>query len=174
MSETVMDATEADAGAGAGPADDPLLALHSLPGHLIRRCRQKSSFMFMECCADFDVTPIQYAVLKVVGSNPAIDQSELAARAALDASTTGQVVARLARRGLLFSRRQGQRRLATLTPAGRDLVARIGPAVTEAQVRTLQPLTQREQRQLLRLLSKMLGLTTPYHSAARPRHRQPW
>lgn len=132
--------------------------LYGKPGHLIRRCQQIAVALFMEECAGHDVTPIQYAVLSVLAARPGIDQSTLAGLAALDRSTIGDVVARLARRGLLrrapdpADRRS---RVLGLTPSGRRKLGAVESAVRRAQRRMLAPLDREERAVFLALLAKM-------------------
>jgi DNA-binding MarR family transcriptional regulator len=159
-----------DRGAPSAGAD-PLAEFHSIPGHLFRRCRNRSTAMFMDACRPHDITPDQYAVLKVVQLHPEVDQSEAGELTALDASTVGQVIARLRRRGLLATRRHGKRRLTSLTGEGEALLGALDPIVAAAQRRTLAPLTRREQQQLLRLMSKLIGASTRYYAAPRARRR---
>ena len=40
--------------------------LHAMPGHLIRRAQQIAVAIFMEECAEFDLTPVQYAALVAI------------------------------------------------------------------------------------------------------------
>jgi DNA-binding MarR family transcriptional regulator len=127
--------------------------------------------MFMDACRPYDITPDQYAVLKVVQIHPEIEQGDAGALTALDASTVGQVIARLRRRGYLATRRHGKRSLTTVTAAGAALLAALDPIVAGAQRRTLAPLTRREQQQLLRLMSKLLGVSTRYYAAPKTRRR---
>jgi len=150
---------------------DPLADFHSIPGHLFRRCRSRSTAMFMDACRPYDITPDQYAVLKVVQIHPDIEQGEAGELTALDASTVGQVIARLRKRGYLATRRHGKRRLTSITAAGNALLAELDPIVSAAQGRTLGHLTKREQRQLLRLMSKLVGASTRYYSAPKTRRR---
>ena len=165
-----FDDEEPGPGAPEGRASRDLLAgFHSIPGHLFRRCRNRSTAMFMDACRSYDITPDQYAVLKVVQIHPDSDQSETGAHAALDASTVGQVIARLRERGYVATRRAGKRSLTALTAEGRALVETLDPLVAVAQFRTLNPLTKREQQQLLRLMSKLVGASTTYHTPARSR-----
>jgi len=151
---------------------DVLVDFHSIPGHLFRRCRNRSTAMFIEVCRPYDITPDQYAVLKVVQIHPDIDQSETGAHAALDASTVGQVIARLRERGYLATRRDGKRSLTALTAAGAALLQALDPLVAAAQERTMSPLTQRERRQLLRLMSKVIGVSTHYYRAPGKKRRR--
>lgn len=135
--------------------------LYAKPGHLIRRSQQIAVAIFMEECADRDITPIQYAVLSVLAARPGIDQSTLAGLAALDRSTLGDVVARLARRGLLRRTPDPQdrrSRVLTLTPAGRRLLPEIEAAVRRAQRRMLAPLSADERKLFMALLAKLVDV----------------
>ena len=75
--------------------------LHSMPGHLIRRAQQIAVAIFMEECADFDLTPVQYAALVAIHENAGVDATRLSALIAFDRSTLGVVLERLEARKLL-------------------------------------------------------------------------
>jgi DNA-binding MarR family transcriptional regulator len=143
-----------------------------MPGYLIRRCKQISTGIFMEVCKDTGITPIQFAALSILRLQPGIDQTELGEVAGLDPSTVGDVIQRLARRGLLRRDEQGQRRICALTAAGSALVERITPLVAQAQQRILAPLTARERQQLLRLMSKLNNVSNRYYTAPAERRRR--
>ena len=49
--------------------------LWSRPGFLIRRLHQLHIAIFLEECGDYDVTPVQYAVLSVLYRGKALDQA---------------------------------------------------------------------------------------------------
>ena len=139
----------------------PLEDLYAKPGHLIRRSQQIAVAIFMEECAGRDITPIQYAALSVLAARPGIDQSTLAGLAALDRSTLGDVVARLARRGLLRRTPDPQdrrSRVLTLTPAGSRLLSDIEAPVRRAQRRMLAPLGAGERKLLMSLLAKLVDV----------------
>jgi DNA-binding MarR family transcriptional regulator len=140
--------------------DEELLALYQLPGHLIRRSKQKSTAAFMEAFAEFDVTPIQFAVLRVLQIRPGLDRAELCELVGLDNSTIGGVIARLKSRKLLSHCTEGRRQLITSTPAATSLLARMSKFMPEVQEAILHPLTARERQQLIRLLSKLVGVNT--------------
>jgi DNA-binding MarR family transcriptional regulator len=155
-----------------GP-DKEVLALYQLPGHLIRRSKQKSTAAFMEAFAEFDVTPIQYAVLRILQIRPGLDRTELCELVGIDNSTIGGVIARLRNRKLLSYRAEGRRHLITSTPAAKTLLVRMSRIMPEVQEAILYPLTARERQQLIRLLSKLVGLNTPHwrFPFIRPRRR---
>jgi DNA-binding MarR family transcriptional regulator len=134
-------------------ATPPFIA--SLPGHLVRRLQQIAVAAFYEQTADWDVTPIQFAALQTVSENPLIDQRTLAGAIALDASTTGGVVDRLEKRGLVRrSPAKEDRRVKQLraTARGMRLLATLRPYVQRAQERIIAPLTPRQAREFIHLM----------------------
>lgn len=154
--------------------DEPLLDFYGVPGHLIRVCKQKSSYFFALMCREHGITPIQYAVLKLLAMRPDIDQLELADLAALDSSTAGDVVLRLCQRGLLERRPEGRRQCLRLAPAGEALLEEVTPLVAASQEHVLAPLTKRERAQLLRLMSKMTGTRNRHHTPSRRAGARNW
>jgi DNA-binding MarR family transcriptional regulator len=157
------DSALAKAPGPVSPDADQLLTMYSMPGHLIRRAKQKTTLTFAPIVKRFNLTPIQYAVLKTTSICPAVDQAELGEIVGLDTSTTGQVVARLEQRGLVTRKAEGRRQRVEATPAAMDLLKELGPLLAEIQEEITSPLTLKERQQLLRLLSKMLGIANHHH-----------
>lgn len=132
---------------------------HAAPGHLIRRAQQIAVALFAEETAQFDVTPIQYALLAELGQYPSLDQVTLAAHIAVDVATLGQVALRLEERGLLVREADAEdrrRKRIVATAKGRALLAKINPQVVLAQERILSPLSKKEQSDFCRLLKKLV------------------
>lgn len=120
-----------------------LAGVHDKPGHLIRRCQQIAVALFLERCAEFALTPPQYALLRTVAAEPGIDQITLGGRAALDRSSTARLCAALEGRGLLARVPDPADRralLLSLTVAGAELLAAAEPAVMAVQEALLAPL----------------------------------
>ena len=87
------------AAAARRKADEELLMdLYDQPGHLIRRAQQIAVSMFHEVMGT-QVTPTQYAVLRMLQEAPGIDQLTLAGLVALDTSTTAEMCVRLEAKG---------------------------------------------------------------------------
>lgn len=129
------------------------------PGFAIRRLHQIAVGVFLQEAGEQGVTPVQYAALQVVGNQPGIDQRTLARSIALDTSTTGGVVDRLEARGWLERRLSPQDRRARqlfLTPAGERGLADAVPAMLRAQERILDPLTERQRNEFMRLLQLLV------------------
>lgn len=130
------------------------------PGHLIRRAHQVAVAIFMEETADYDVTPVQFAILNALIDDPGEDQVTLAGHVAFDAATFGSVIGRLESKG--WVRRVAdavdrRRKLLWITAEGEVAAAAMKRAVTKAQGRILGPLDADERRQLVGLLGKLVA-----------------
>lgn len=129
-----------------------------VPAHLIRRAHQRAAAIFMEEMLEFDVTPVQFAILMTLLERPRLDQVTLAQHVALDAATSGSVITRLEGRGWLereCDQRDRRRKLLWLTPEGERQalqMAQLGPQIQE---RLVAPLDAHERAELVRLLSKI-------------------
>ena len=129
------------------------------PGFLIRRLQQLSSSNFMNDLRDYELTPIQYTILRVLEQSPSIDQRTVATHAALDTSTTTDVLRRLAGRKLV-SRTPGptdkRTRIIRLTKAGQKLLDTVRPIVGKARRELLAPLSAAKQETLISLIVALL------------------
>jgi DNA-binding MarR family transcriptional regulator len=133
--------------------------LHRKPGHLIRRAQQIAVAIFIEECAAFDLTPVQYAAMVAIGELPGIDATRLSAQIAFDRSTLGNVLERLEARGFVerYPSPDDKRiKLLKLTPQGRAVIRRAEEAVCRTQERILAPLNARDRRVLLELLAQLV------------------
>jgi DNA-binding MarR family transcriptional regulator len=130
------------------------------PGHLIRRAHQVSVAIFMEETADFEVTPVQYAILNALLQDPGEDQVTLARKVAFDAATFGSVITRLEARG--WVRREPdaadrRRKLLWVTEAGAAAAQVMRRSVARVQQRILAPLAPAEREQLVTLLDRLVA-----------------
>lgn len=135
--------------------------LHSKPGHLIRRAQQIAVAIFMEECAGFDLTPVQYAALVAIRENPGTDATRLSALIAFDRSTLGNVLERLEARKLVTrypSPEDKRIKLLKLSASGSALVKRAQASVERAQERILAPLKPADRKKFMDLLSQMVEL----------------
>lgn len=130
------------------------------PGFLVRRLHQIHVSLFVEVCADFKITPLQYSVLSVLAAHGTTDQTKLAAAVALDRTTTTGIVKRLHERGLTqreTSESDRRAQACSLTVAGRSLLLRMEASARKAHRDTLAPLPPKEQATLLALLSRVVA-----------------
>jgi DNA-binding MarR family transcriptional regulator len=145
--------------------------VYGKPGHLFRRMQQIAVAIFMEECAEFELTPVQYAALVAIREHPGIDATRLAAVIAFDRSTIGDVLERLEAKELIVRRatpHDKRLKLLRVTPRGRKLLADILPAVDRAQERMLAPLGQADRRKLIALASQLVDLN---NARSRAPHR---
>lgn len=129
------------------------------PGHLIRRAHQLAVAIFMEETGDFEVTPVQFAILNALIDDPGEDQVTLAAKVAFDAATFGSVIGRLESKGWVRRQPDAQdrrRKLLWVTPQGEAAARAMKRAVAKVQTRILNPLDAAERRQLITLLGKLV------------------
>jgi DNA-binding MarR family transcriptional regulator len=129
-----------------------------MAGHLLRRCHQIAAAIFLDECAAFELTPLQFAVLDSLLGNGPQDQVTLSGAAALDRSTISLVIRKLEQRGLVRRTRseQDQRaKIVTITATGQKLVEAALGAVEAAQQRIVAPLDDDETQRLLQLLKKL-------------------
>jgi DNA-binding MarR family transcriptional regulator len=135
--------------------------VYGKPGHLIRRAQQIAVAIFIEECAAFDITPVQYAALVAIRENPGIDATRLSALVAFDRSTLGNVLERLEAKGVV-RRRAGKEdrrvKALALTQGGQELLTAVEPAVERAQARILSPLAPADQATLMALLGQLVEL----------------
>jgi MarR family transcriptional regulator, temperature-dependent positive regulator of motility len=151
-------------------------AIDEMPGHLARRFQQIAVAVFLTevAAAGYDLTPVQYAALTAVSANPGVDQVTLAGLIAFDRTTITGVVDRLVQKGLITrqeSSRDRRARELTITIAGRRTLQGATPTVEDAQRIMLRGLTDKEAKDLVRLLQKAIaagnGLSrAPLHRAA--------
>jgi DNA-binding MarR family transcriptional regulator len=130
------------------------------PGHLIRRAHQVSVAIFMEETADFDMTPVQFAILNALLEDPGEDQVTLARKVAFDPATFGSVITRLEARGWVQREPDAadrRRKLLWVTGEGAQVAQKMKRLVGKVQQRILQPLDGAEREQLLALLDRLVA-----------------
>ena len=144
-----------------GQREDELSTdVYDQPGHLIRRAQQIAVSMFYSTMG-YEVTPVQYAVLRILQDHAGIDQVTLARFCALDTSTAADLAVRLEERGLvrrMMPVKSKRFRLLQLTPEGTALLKKLVPLGHVLNRRLLEPFNKGEQRIFLSLLKKFVHL----------------
>ncbi|MCU9840223.1 MarR family transcriptional regulator [Ruegeria sp. WL0004] len=135
-----------------------------MAGHLIRRLNQTSTQVFSQRMqtAGYDLTPVQFAALDAVWSNPGLDQARIAAQIAYDRATIGGVIDRLEQKGLVarsINERDRRARAVKITDKGQRVYEEVFPIVEQLQPEILGDLDAEEQEQFLHLAAKALNLT---------------
>jgi MarR family transcriptional regulator, lower aerobic nicotinate degradation pathway regulator len=138
----------------------PLEELYRRPGFLIRRANQIAVSLFLEESGALGITNSQYGILLVLKHHPGIDQISVAKLLGLDRSTTGMVLTKLEKAGLI-GRRVGthdrRKRNLVLTRAGERMLERLAEPARRAQMRVLSVFTAEERALFLGLLDKFVG-----------------
>jgi DNA-binding MarR family transcriptional regulator len=134
------------------------LPLHDQFGHLIRRAQQISVSMFRDT-VQLDMTPTQYAVLRMLQEAPGIDQLTLAGLVALDRSSTAEIAVRLEAKGWVQREMLPRgRRCLTLTVEGETVLASMASSVLALHDKLLAKLSPEENIEFSRLLKKFVHL----------------
>jgi MarR family transcriptional regulator, lower aerobic nicotinate degradation pathway regulator len=129
------------------------------PGFFIRRLHQIHLALFVEECAGFDITPVQYSVMSVIVQRPGLDQAQISEEAGVDRATLANVVARLEAAGLLkriTSRLDRRQKLLTLTARGKTVLGRMHEPVTRAHSRTIAALEPEDRAAFMKYLSILI------------------
>ncbi|MEE4599355.1 MarR family transcriptional regulator [Streptomyces sp. DSM 41524] len=131
--------------------------LNTHPGHLARRFQQAHSLLWGAMVSEETTSP-QFAVVNALIEKPEIDQRTLSEHVHLDRSTIADLVARLARRGLLERVRDpndGRRNVLRLTEEGVRLHRKLVTRTSRMNRVFLSPLDETERETLLRLLARV-------------------
>ena len=130
--------------------------LISHPGHLVRRSYQIFMSVFEEEMAGLGLNPVQFIILGVLEVHPGIDQTRLGGLAAIDKSSCGRSVEKLAQRQLLsvhLGREDRRQRELHLTDKGRALLLEAIPGARRIRKRLLAALSAPQQADFLSSLA---------------------
>lgn len=147
---------------------NPVTPAHRVPAHLARRFHQICLGALAEVTVPADLNPAEYGILAAVIDWPGLDQRRLAERLGIDPASVGQMIDRLETAGLLERRvhpDDRRARLVSATRSGERVRQHLRPAALAAQERLLAPLTARERRLFLDLLTRVVEGNESY---ARP------
>jgi DNA-binding MarR family transcriptional regulator len=128
------------------------------PGYLIRRLHQISVAIFLDASKQFDVTPIQYGAIHVIGVMPGIDQSRLKQLLGLDRQTISNVVQRLMDKKLIAREPKDGRSFALFTTGTANaLMEAMQRPLASIDERLMQPLDDDEKSEFMRLIRKLVA-----------------
>lgn len=137
------------------------MVIHDMAGHLIRRLHQQSTQLFVQRtqAAGFDLTPVQYAALDAISSQPGKDQAYIAEVIGYDRATIGGVIERLEKKGWVHrvvSERDRRARELSLTTQGVDILSALEPIVQDLQKDILRPLNEADYEQFINLARQVV------------------
>lgn len=139
------------------------MSLNETPGHLIRRLQQLSTQVFQQHMleAGYEMTPVQFATIQALHSNPGVEQAQVASIIAYDRATIGGVIDRLEQKGYItrvVSSRDRRAREVSLSKEGQRIFEKINPIVEILQKKILSNLSNEETENLTALLRKATGV----------------
>jgi DNA-binding MarR family transcriptional regulator len=139
------------------PAKNPLDALYGRLGFMLRRAHQIAISLFYEETGELHITTTQFGILHLLKHQPGLDQITVAKLLGLDRSTTGMVLTKLEKAGLV-GRRVGKtdrrKRSLALTPAGERMLKRLKEPARRTMERQLSAFKPRERMLFLQMLDK--------------------
>lgn len=127
-------------------------------GFLLRKAHQRASSIFQSQFGDHQVTPTQFSAMCKLRDEGEISQNHLGRLTAMDPATIQGVSRRLIERGMVKTRADDndkRRMLLALTDQGREVIDSLVDKGRFVTKKTLSPLNEEEQRQLLGLLGKI-------------------
>lgn len=138
--------------------------LDSLVGYALRRAQLNLYEDFIRSLAPWNITPPRFSALVVIANNPDLKLTELARVLNVARSGAVTVVDALSELGYVARHDSTTDKRAfrlLLTAKGKKALAAITNAVQEHDKRIVAMLTADEQAQLMALLGRMVGATSP-------------
>ena len=136
----------------------PPYRLEDQIGFLLRLANQRHLSIF-QAASPHGLTPTQFSAVVRVAELGNCSQNDLGRRTKMDVATIKGVVDRLLEKGLItVSSDPGdkRRKLVALSEAGRAAIPQLHAFGRQVSAATLGPLSNEEQRQLIRLISKLV------------------
>jgi len=134
--------------------------LDQLLGYSLRRAQVRMFMAFHEATRGLDITPPRFTALVIIGSNPGISQSDLGEVLGIARSGAMLMTDWLADRGLVERRRRpgdGRAWGLHLTGKGEQLTGGLQRRLLQLDRKHTPGLTDKDRRQLRRLLEKLAG-----------------
>jgi DNA-binding MarR family transcriptional regulator len=143
--------------AGKRVSPDGAYRLEQQVGYILRQASQRHAAIFAERIPE-QLTATQFSTLVRLQEVGPCSQNKLGRLTSMDGATIKGVTDRLIQRGFVEAAvdpEDGRRRMLALTASGLDVVARAVPAAIEITAQTLEPLSDEEREQFVRLLKKL-------------------
>ncbi len=137
--------------------NDPLDELYRRPGFMIRRAHQIAVSLFLEETGELRITTTQYGILHLLKHRSELDQITVAKLLGLDRSTTGMVLTKLEKAGLVgrsIGANDRRKRSLALTPAGERMLERLAEPARRVRARQISAFAPNERELFLTLLDK--------------------
>jgi DNA-binding MarR family transcriptional regulator len=143
--------------AGKAVSPEGAYRLEEQVGFILRQASQRHAAIFAERIPE-QLTTTQFSILVRLQEVGPCSQNKLGRLTSMDGATVKGVTDRLIQRGFVDATvdpADGRRRVLALTASGLDVVARAIPVAMEITAQTLDPLSDEEREQFVRLLRKL-------------------
>lgn len=127
-------------------------------GFLLAKAYQRACALFKEEFDSHELTPQQFGLLAFLWLEDGLSQTELSVRSQIDRTTMGGIIDRLEKEGLVERANHPDDRRAFqvfLTARGKSLEDELCAVANRVLVKVNEPLTDKEQKTLVRLLEKI-------------------
>jgi DNA-binding MarR family transcriptional regulator len=124
---------------------------------MLRRAHQIAIALFYEETGDLHITTTQFGILHLLKHQPGLDQISVAKLLGLDRSTTGMVLNKLEKAGLVgrsVGKTDRRKRTLALTAAGERMLKRLKAPAQRVMKRQLAAFKPPERKLFLRMLDK--------------------
>lgn len=128
--------------------------------HLLHRAGQVADELFSEEMHGSELTPRQFAVLRVLQRLETASQTDIVNETGIDRSTLADIVKRLVARGLIGRRRSkadARAYAVRLTASGRDALKSAEPASERVETRLLKCLPQAKRDSFVDSLEQLVN-----------------
>jgi DNA-binding MarR family transcriptional regulator len=136
--------------------------LAARPGYLLSRVGTAVQAGFKDVLAGWQLRPLHFMLLTGIAAGAGSSQQELCRTLGIDSGNVVELLDRLESLGYATRTRSSEdrrRQVVTITAAGRAALAEIGRAVGEFEAAFFEPLSEREQIQLGKLLGRLYAPT---------------
>lgn len=136
-----------------------LTALQQTPGFMIRILQIQIFEEFFEYFSSVGISPAEHSSLMTIRDNPSVTQSQIASALRIQLPNLVKILLKLEANGLIKRKRSNRDKRAvelTLTSSGEKAAAQASKMADAFNRLTLSPLSESEQKQLLRMLGQLV------------------
>lgn len=140
-----------------------LTALQQTPGFMIRILQIQIFEEFFEYFSSVGISPAEHSSLITIRDNPSVTQSEIASVLRIQLPNLVKILLKLEANGLIKRKRSNRDKRAvelTLTSSGEKAAFQASKMADVFNRLTLSPLSESEQKQFLRMLSRLVHART--------------
>jgi DNA-binding MarR family transcriptional regulator len=138
-------------------------ALQQTPGFMVRVLQIQIFEAFFEYFSPLGISPAEHSLLVTIRDNPAVTQSQVAGVLRIQLPNLVKILLKFEANGLIARKRSRKDKRAvelTLTARGKKLATQASQMADVFNTAMLSPLSSSEQKQFLRMLSRLVHSQT--------------